>query len=107
MRVFEGCRNATETGAKGVTPRRQHDLSHAAPQAALAGDRFELYLLRMDQGLRLALEAAGGISELARRIGIARQAVQQWRRVPLDRILAVERATGVPREELRPDLYRR
>ena len=76
-------------------------------QDVLAGARFKLYLLRMDQGLQQAIDAAGSISELARRIGLARQAVQQWQAVPAHQIIAVEKATGVPREELRPDLYRR
>jgi DNA-binding transcriptional regulator YdaS (Cro superfamily) len=29
----------------------------------------------------------------------------QWKRVPPTRVLAVEAATGVPKELLRPDLY--
>lgn len=44
--------------------------------------------------------------ELARRIGVSYQAIQQWKSVPAHQIIAVEAATGVPREELRPDLYR-
>lgn len=59
-----------------------------------------------DQGLTKAIEAAGSRSELARRLGISQQAVSQWRTIPLRQIVAVEQATGVPREELRPDLYR-
>jgi DNA-binding transcriptional regulator YdaS (Cro superfamily) len=59
-----------------------------------------------DPGLRKAIEAAGSRSELARRLGISQQAVSQWRTIPPRQIVAVEQATGVPREELRPDLYR-
>jgi TorA maturation chaperone TorD len=58
-----------------------------------------------DQGLSEALRAAGGISELARRLGIAQPSVSNWVRVPSERVLAVESATGVRREVLRPDLY--
>lgn len=61
----------------------------------------------MDQGLRQAVEAAGSMRELARRIGVSYQAVQQWHAVPAHQIIAVEKATGIPREALRPDLYRR
>jgi len=61
----------------------------------------------MDRGLLKAIEATGSARELARRIGVSYQAVQQWTRVPAHQIIAVEKATGVPREELRPDLYRR
>lgn len=48
----------------------------------------------------------GGSSALARRIRVRSQAVSQWDRVPAERVLAVEEATGVKAHELRPDLYR-
>lgn len=35
---------------------------------------------------------------------ITRQAIAQWRRVPAERVLDVEKATGVSRVVLRPDL---
>jgi TorA maturation chaperone TorD len=59
-----------------------------------------------DSGLEEAIRAAGGITELARRIGISQPSVSSWDRVPAGRILSVEAATGVPRAILRPDLYR-
>jgi DNA-binding transcriptional regulator YdaS (Cro superfamily) len=47
----------------------------------------------------------GAVSQLARRLGITHSAILQWRgRVPLKRIAAVERITGIPRDVLRPDL---
>lgn len=58
-----------------------------------------------DRGLELALEAAGGVSSLARAIGVSQPAVSGWKRVPPDRVLAIEAATGVSRTALRPDLY--
>jgi TorA maturation chaperone TorD len=58
-----------------------------------------------DQGLKEAIDAAGGISELARRIGISQPSVSNWSRVPAERVLSVEAATGVARAILRPDLY--
>ena len=61
----------------------------------------------MDNGLRLAIGRAGSLRKLARLLGISMQAVAKWKTVPAHQIIPVERATGVPREELRPDLYRR
>jgi TorA maturation chaperone TorD len=57
------------------------------------------------EGLNEAIRAAGSVSELARRIGIAQPSVSNWDRVPAERVLAVEAATGIPRVRLRPDLY--
>jgi hypothetical protein len=37
-------------------------------------------------------------------IGITPQAISQWRQVPAERVLEVERVTGINREVLRPDL---
>jgi TorA maturation chaperone TorD len=59
-----------------------------------------------DQGLEQAVRAAGGVSELARQIGISQPSVSNWTRVPAERVLNVEAATGIDRKILRPDLYR-
>jgi TorA maturation chaperone TorD len=58
-----------------------------------------------DSGLDEAIQAAGGVTELARRIGIAQPSVSNWDRVPADRVVAVENATGISRVRLRPDLF--
>jgi TorA maturation chaperone TorD len=58
-----------------------------------------------DAGLDRAIDAAGGVAELARKIGIAQPSVSNWSRVPAQRVIAVEAATGVSRKQLRPDLY--
>lgn len=58
-----------------------------------------------DPGLEQAIVAVGGVTELARRLGISQPSVSNWSRVPADRLVAVEAATGVAREILRPDLY--
>ena len=52
-----------------------------------------------------AIEAAGGLTKLAASLNISKQAVAQWEEVPPLRVLDVERASGVSRHELRPDLY--
>jgi len=59
-----------------------------------------------DPGLSAAIQAVGGVSELARRVGISQPSVSNWDKVPAERVVAVEAATGVPRMRLRPDLYR-
>jgi TorA maturation chaperone TorD len=59
-----------------------------------------------DPGLSAAIQAVGGVSELARRIGNSQPSVSNWDKVPAERVLAVEAATGVERVRLRPDLYR-
>ncbi|WP_407174988.1 molecular chaperone TorD family protein [Bradyrhizobium sp. STM 3562] len=58
-----------------------------------------------DAGLNRAIDAAGGVAQLARKIGIAQPSVSNWNRVPAERVVAVEAATDVPRKLLRPDLY--
>src|SRR5947208_6704919 len=58
-----------------------------------------------DPGLSEAIQAVGGVSELARRIGISQPSVSNWDKVPAERVLAVEAATGIERMRLRPDLY--
>ena len=57
--------------------------------------------------LERAIAASGGVGPLAKRLGIKPQAVSQWDEVPPLRVLAVEKISGVPRHELRPDLYPR
>lgn len=64
----------------------------------------------MNAALHLAIEFLGSQAALARRLGIRPQAVQQWTttgRVPADRCLAVEQATGgkISRYDLRPDVF--
>jgi DNA-binding transcriptional regulator YdaS (Cro superfamily) len=59
-------------------------------------------------GLLRAIRNAGGVRALARLIGVYHNAIRQWKlsQVPAKRAVEIERLTGVPREELRPDLYR-
>ena len=58
-----------------------------------------------DLGLEEAIRAAGGVGALARKIGISQPSVSNWVRVPAERVIAVEAATGIGRSLLRPDLY--
>ena len=59
-----------------------------------------------DEALTRAIKAAGSVSALARLVGMKNpQAISQWRRVPPERVPAIEAATGIPRHVLRPDLW--
>jgi DNA-binding transcriptional regulator YdaS (Cro superfamily) len=55
-----------------------------------------------------AAQAAGNAHRLAKQLGISHVAVGKWLhtgRVPAERVLTIERLTGVSRHDLRPDLY--
>lgn len=58
-----------------------------------------------DPGLDEAIRAVGGVSELARQLGISQPSVSNWTRIPAERVIAIEALTNVPRTVLRPDLY--
>lgn len=62
-------------------------------------------VLNQSKALELAKEKAGGATALARELGITAQAVSQWDRAPVERVLVIERITGVSRFELRPDVF--
>lgn len=62
----------------------------------------------MEDALQGAKARVGGPGKLAELLGqITSQAVSQWKRVPAERVLDVERVTGVSRHDLRPDIYPR
>ena len=53
-----------------------------------------------------AIGEAGGPAKLAAALGnLSPQAISQWKRVPADRVIAVEKISGVSRHELRPDIF--
>lgn len=58
-------------------------------------------------GLDRAIQKAGSVVALAKGINAAISAPSMWKkrgRVPADKCPAIERFTGVPCEELRPDV---
>lgn len=59
-------------------------------------------------GLERAVSAVGGVCNLARKLDLHHSSIILWRkngRIPAERVLAIEQATGIPREELRPDIF--
>ena len=65
-----------------------------------------------NQALRRACKLAGGQKPLADKIGTTQSQVWYWlerskKGVPAEFVLPIERATGVSRHEMRPDLYPR
>lgn len=71
---------------------------------------------KRDRGLVKAIMAMGipgfphvpgNMRRLADALKISRAAVSRWNKIPDERVLAVEKVTGVPRRQLRPDLFRK
>jgi len=60
-----------------------------------------------DQNLLDAIRLAGGASKVGEALGISREAVQQWKRCPAERVIQLERLIErqITRHKLRPDLY--
>lgn len=62
----------------------------------------------MQNTLRDILHSRGiKAANLARELGVDKAQVTRWSkgRIPAERVIDIERATGVPRHHLRPDLY--
>ncbi|RWI46379.1 MAG: CI repressor [Mesorhizobium sp.] len=55
--------------------------------------------------LERAIEACGTAQKLAALVGVSPQAVSQWDRIPVERVLTIEKITKIPRSTLRPDIY--
>jgi DNA-binding transcriptional regulator YdaS (Cro superfamily) len=75
----------------GLPPRAAHDGATSGPPR--------------DPIIDEAISLAGGPESLTRTLGIKVPAIYSWKKVPARRVLAIERATGIPRTRLRPDLY--
>ena len=65
---------------------------------------------RTMKAIEKAVRAAGGQSALARMIGVRQSNIWNWinrdrQGVPPHHVLSVEKATGVSRFELRPDIF--
>ena len=60
---------------------------------------------RQPHPLRELFRKVGTANEFAKAIGVTPQAISQWDKVPIGKAADVERVTGVPRSELRPDIW--
>lgn len=64
--------------------------------------------LMRERCLEITIERNGGdrrdegLTLLAQELGIKRQAVSSWTRVPFDQVLAVSQFTGIPPQVLHP-----
>lgn len=59
----------------------------------------------MEKLLEYLSEKRGRRLKLAAALDINPSAISQWAEVPLGRVIAVEAATGISREDLRPDVF--
>lgn len=78
-------------------------MSHSTDHAQ--ADTRRRWTVPGDAGLAAALEALQGPAAMARLLNVTHSAVAQWRRIPPHHVLSVARATGIPAQKLRPDLY--
>lgn len=56
-------------------------------------------------GMSLIRAKRGLMARVANDLGLTRAAVVSWKRVPAERVADVSRITGIPKHELRPDLF--
>lgn len=55
--------------------------------------------------LTAIFERAGSLSSVANHLGITRAAVSVWKKIPLRHVRAIAALTGLPPEQIRPDIY--
>ena len=58
--------------------------------------------------LKRAIQVAGSMRQLGEQIDCSTHQIGMWRyrrRIPAEYVLSIEKATGVSRHELRPDIY--
>jgi hypothetical protein len=63
------------------------------------------HVISEDTIMAAAIKAAGGIHVLARKLGLPQKAIEQWTRIPAERLRPVASITGLPQHVLRPDLF--
>ena len=55
---------------------------------------------------RDVINACGGNPVVFKALGIGRQSLHQWLVIPATRVADLERLSGIPREKIRPDVFR-
>lgn len=56
-------------------------------------------------GMEAVRASVKSLAALGREIGLTRDAICKWRRVPAERLFDVSKATGLTPEIIRPDLF--
>lgn len=59
----------------------------------------------MLEAVKIAAEKNGGLVKLAELLSMKHQSFYSWEKVPAERVLDLERLSGVARHKLRPDIY--
>jgi DNA-binding transcriptional regulator YdaS (Cro superfamily) len=62
---------------------------------------------RRNPVINVVASKLGGIVKMSEALGLSRGAASQWREIPIDHVARIEKLTGIPREVLRPDIFRR
>lgn len=75
------------------------DMTDKRAIAGLAALSFVL-ADRKEKGAEVA-----SVVELAQILGISKQALSQWVRIPAEHVVTIERLTGLPRHIQRPDVF--
>jgi DNA-binding transcriptional regulator YdaS (Cro superfamily) len=60
--------------------------------------------------LERAIKASGGTSAVAKKLGVSQPVVSNWiarKRVPAAWAISMEQIIGIPRYELRPDVFQK
>ena len=55
--------------------------------------------------LERVIEWAGSRRELGRKLALSPAATYQWKQIPIGRVAQLSAMTGIPRAELRPDIF--
>ena len=61
--------------------------------------------MHRDQIVNDVLKLYGGAAALAGKLGVSRQAVWQWKMIPLRYVALISKEKRIPRKKLRPDIY--
>jgi DNA-binding transcriptional regulator YdaS (Cro superfamily) len=56
------------------------------------------------EGMALIRSKRGLLAKISRETGLSRGGVAKWERVPAERLPQIEQITGIPRQQLRPDI---
>ena len=59
----------------------------------------------LDPIVQYFMRDRGNAYKLAKALNISPQAVYQWERTPVSKVLEVSEITGISRHKLRPDIY--